>query len=310
MSMISSILLAVDGEFNKQALLAEVSAVAVGAGAKITLLGILDQPPDDPETKVAVSNIHKWATAAQFQDLEALAAEITDKGIPVVVKQSKGKPYEEIIREASKNRYDLIMKPAQREGRKLEFLFGSTDMQLFRMSPSPMWVFKPTSANKLSQIMIAVDLLAFDEEKSALADKVLRLGKHVSDLVGARLHVVHTWDFKWERTLHGQAVSTRTVDSLVLTLKQKHRRWLDEALETNDLKRDEITEHFLKGDAKEILPMITRNQKIDLLVMGTVGRTGIPGFFIGNTADSVLRHVSCSVLAIKPDGFRSPVKID
>ncbi|HOO52306.1 MAG TPA: universal stress protein [Alphaproteobacteria bacterium] len=44
------------------------------------------------------------------------------------------------------------------------------------------------------------------------------------------------------------------------------------------------------------------------MVMGTVGRTGIPGFFIGNTADSVLRQVGCSVLAIKPKGFSTPVK--
>ncbi len=310
MSKISSILLAVDGEFDEQTLIAEVSAVTEGTDTNITLMGILDPPPDDPETRVAASNVHQWATAIQLQALDALAAEITNKGIPVVVKQSNGKPYEEIIREASKGDYDLIMKPAQREGSKLEFLFGSTDMQLFRMAPIPTWIFKPTPANKLSQVMIAVDLLGFDEEKSALADKVLQWGKHISGLAGAKLHVVHIWELLWEQTLRGKAVSSSTVDSLVLVLQERHRRWLDEALERNDLKPDEITEHFHKGDAKELLPKIARRQNIDLLVMGTVGRTGIPGFFIGNTADSVLRHVNCSVLAIKPDGFRTPVKVN
>ncbi|MDH5473944.1 MAG: universal stress protein [Gammaproteobacteria bacterium] len=43
--------------------------------------------------------------------------------------------------------------------------------------------------------------------------------------------------------------------------------------------------------------------------MGTVGRTGISGFFIGNTADSVLRQVDCSILAIKPEGFVTPVEL-
>lgn len=37
--------------------------------------------------------------------------------------------------------------------------------------------------------------------------------------------------------------------------------------------------------------------------MGTVGRTRTPGFFVGNTADSVPRQVNFSVLAIKPEGF-------
>jgi len=38
-----------------------------------------------------------------------------------------------------------------------------------------------------------------------------------------------------------------------------------------------------------------------------MGRTGVPGLFIGNTAESVLHQVDCSVLALKPPGFVSPV---
>ena len=44
--------------------------------------------------------------------------------------------------------------------------------------------------------------------------------------------------------------------------------------------------------------------------MGTVGRTGIPGLFIGNTAETVLRQVHCSVLTVKPEGFETPVRLD
>ena len=43
--------------------------------------------------------------------------------------------------------------------------------------------------------------------------------------------------------------------------------------------------------------------------MGTVARTGIPGLLIGNTAESVLSQVGCSVIAVKPDGFVSPVAV-
>jgi hypothetical protein len=46
----------------------------------------------------------------------------------------------------------------------------------------------------------------------------------------------------------------------------------------------------------------------DLLVMGTVCRTGAAGFLIGNTAETVLSDVTCSVLAMKPAGFVTPVE--
>jgi hypothetical protein len=35
---------------------------------------------------------------------------------------------------------------------------------------------------------------------------------------------------------------------------------------------------------------------------------GIPGLFIGNTAEEIIQTTKCSVLAVKPTGFISPVE--
>ena len=43
--------------------------------------------------------------------------------------------------------------------------------------------------------------------------------------------------------------------------------------------------------------------------MGTVARTGIAGLIMGNTAESILDQLEQSVIAIKPQGFVSPVKL-
>ncbi|MEO0951113.1 MAG: universal stress protein, partial [Pseudomonadota bacterium] len=42
-------------------------------------------------------------------------------------------------------------------------------------------------------------------------------------------------------------------------------------------------------------------------MVGTVGRTGIPGYFIGNTAEAILGRIDCAIMAVKPPGFLSPV---
>jgi len=63
----------------------------------------------------------------------------------------------------------------------------------------------------------------------------------------------------------------------------------------------------ITGDAKYIVPAAARDLDVDLIVMGTVARVGIPGFFMGNTAESILNQIDCSVLTIKPSGFVSPV---
>ena len=67
--------------------------------------------------------------------------------------------------------------------------------------------------------------------------------------------------------------------------------------------------HLLQGDAKQAIPEVVKKLGVELVVMGTVARTGIPGFVIGNTAESILNQLECSVLALKPEGFVSPITL-
>ena len=68
--------------------------------------------------------------------------------------------------------------------------------------------------------------------------------------------------------------------------------------------------HLIKGDPRKIIPVFAKEIKADLVVMGTVARTGLSGFFMGNTAETILNQLNCSVLAIKPQGFITPVSLE
>ena len=65
-----------------------------------------------------------------------------------------------------------------------------------------------------------------------------------------------------------------------------------------------------EGEAGTFIPAFTASEEIDLVVMGTVARTGITGLLMGNTAERVLGALSCSVLTVKPDGFSSPITLE
>ena len=66
--------------------------------------------------------------------------------------------------------------------------------------------------------------------------------------------------------------------------------------------------HIMKGEPHKVIPNLAQEMKADLVVMGTVARTGIPGLIMGNTAETILNNIGCSVLAVKPPGFVTPVK--
>ncbi len=56
--------------------------------------------------------------------------------------------------------------------------------------------------------------------------------------------------------------------------------------------------------------LIAKRIEADLIVMGTVARTGVPGLIMGNSAETILSQIDCSVLAIKPPGFVSPIRAE
>ena len=89
-----------------------------------------------------------------------------------------------------------------------------------------------------------------------------------------------------------------------------HRKYLRTLLEQVDVTELKPHLHLIEGDPVERIPDLVMEQGIDLLVMGTVCRTGLAGFFIGNTAEKVLSEVNCSVLTVKPKGFVTPVTLE
>jgi len=52
--------------------------------------------------------------------------------------------------------------------------------------------------------------------------------------------------------------------------------------------------HLLKGLARHEIPAFASKMKVDLMVMGTLSHTGISGFFMGNTAETILNLTNYS----------------
>ena len=54
------------------------------------------------------------------------------------------------------------------------------------------------------------------------------------------------------------------------------------------------------GEISEVFEPLISQQEIDLLVLGTRGRTGFSKFFFGSVSEEICRNVSCPVLTLGP----------
>ncbi len=66
---------------------------------------------------------------------------------------------------------------------------------------------------------------------------------------------------------------------------------------------------ILEGNPTVELLNYVEQESIDLLVMGMLSRTGLRGFFIGNTPEKIMDDIDCSILVVKPKGFVSQINI-
>ncbi len=60
-----------------------------------------------------------------------------------------------------------------------------------------------------------------------------------------------------------------------------------------------VTHVLLEGDPASEIVRYGRDAGIDLIVMGTHGRTGVERLLMGSVAEKVLRDAPCSVLVVK-----------
>ncbi len=98
----------------------------------------------------------------------------------------------------------------------------------------------------------------------------------------------------------------KTVDILLKHTREQRQQGLD-AL-ANEWRTLEPRMHLVKSLPHQVIPGFVRKEQVDLVVTGSVGHSGLAGFFIGNTAEKILLGLNCSVLALKPQGFKTPVR--
>ena len=245
-------------------------------------------------------------------------SEATTDDVSVKTTVLVGKPFIEIIRQVLRNDHDLIIKSADADSGLREFLFSSTDKHLMRKCPCPVWIVKPTERQKYRRILAAVDQDPGEPVKETLNRQILEMATSMALSEYSEAHIVHAWEVFGESLLrsHKWDFTEAEFKAMLEEEAAARRHWLEKLVKSYCASADASDNgaidphlHVVKGPAQQVVSKLARELEVDLVVMGTVARTGIDGFFMGNTAESILGQLDCSVLTIKPPGFTSPVTL-
>lgn len=222
-----------------------------------------------------------------------------------------GEPFIEVIRHVLAHGNDLVIVGGDEVEHGVTPELSSGLMHLLRKCPVPVWVMRPPSS-ATPRILALVDPDPGDPGRDSLNAMVLELAMSMARRDEAELHVGHAWELVGEAKFRSAAyvgLSDDEVDQMVATVEAAHREQLRVLLQPYGVDDLGAEVHVVAGEAGAVLPALAGRIDASLIVMGTVSRTGIAGLIIGNTAETILRSVRCSVLAVKPEGFTSPVHL-
>jgi len=245
--------------------------------------------------------------------VEQVALDLFPQAKPLALSLSflTGKtPAVKIIKSVIKDKNDLLIKDAQSGTTRG---FKALDMDLLRKCPADLWLCRPEAFEEPEQqIAVAIDPMAESAEAVSLSLRLLSQAEQLAKLLNAKLHIVACWEYELEAEVNNNIfihIPEEEIKTQVEKVGSEHRQALDALIQKAGIASNHNVQ-LLRGHVETVIPEYMFEKQIRLLVMGSVARTGIPGFIIGNTAENIFQTLPCSLLALKPEGFVSPIKAD
>ena len=279
--------------------------------AKLTAINVIDEHPTQAHAVLRSLHLEDRLELIEREhrdQLEKLVQPVRDSGLEVETVVATGSTFLEIIRATLRRQHDLVIKTVSSEGIFQRTFFGSTDMHLLRKCPAPLWLVKAGEPEAFHRILVPLDPNMEDGIKHELGVNLLKLASSLAEMDGAELMIAHTWHPYAEEKLK-KHMEPKKFDEYVRAWSQEssNQTWRFISAFRRDIKPKCV--HLIQGEPGFVIPKFAKEHEIDLVVMGTLGRLGAHGMFIGDTAERILNRLECSVVALKPAGFISPVQL-
>jgi universal stress protein E len=238
---------------------------------------------------------------------EISGAEAAKLGRPIIPILGHGRTSVAVVKQVKAQQHDVVVMQAKGTHSRRVGGIGDTAWELLRKCPCPVLLIAQQEATTLpKKILVALDAAAEDLRHVELNRKIMAAAAHLAVKLNASLTAIHCWAIYGESMVRDYMSAGEFHDIEEGTRKLGEQGLQKLASELKEKPRD-FHLKLIRGLANTHVPAYANGNDFDLVVMGTVARQGIAGALLGNTAEEVLPQLKSSILAIKPDGFVSPI---
>ncbi|WP_018690814.1 universal stress protein UspE [Algicola sagamiensis] len=307
MRTFSKILVVLDPTTDEQKALSRAVELSKKCGAKLTAFIAIYDFSYEMTTMLSVAEREAMRNAV-ITDRETwisdFIAPYLEEGIEIeslVVWHNR--PFEAIINAVKSSDFDLVIKGTHKHDALKSVIFTPTDWHLLRKCPSPVLLVKDHAWPADGSILAAVNSGSEESHHISLNTEIVNEAKYMAELIAANVHIVNAYP----GTPVNIAIEIPEFDpnQYNAAVRTHHEDSTSEIAEQFSLAQNHI--HVAEGLPEDVIPKVAEDIDAELVIMGTIGRTGLSAALIGNTAEHVIDRLNCDVLALKPVGFKCPI---
>ena len=147
---------------------------------------------------------------------------------------------------------------------------------------------------KIERILVPVDF-------SESSQKALRYGCEIARVHGSKLDVLHVINQRIIDALHDMSAKGykgEFVEVLKKVVKER-REEMDRFVPASMREGVEVDFEIRKGKPAEEVILFAKDNRIDLVILGNVGRSALEAALVGSVARNVTNHAPCPVLLVR-----------
>lgn len=212
------------------------------------------------------------------------------RGIKVAIEISEERDwFRSIMRTLHNNSFDLMVKEPHASS-VTNHVFLPADWKLLRNSPVPVLLVRTDNKWHQRPVLLCVNADSTDREHQGLNTRIIQTGHFLADVGDTKLHLVSAYPSQ----MQDAGTEAQVPDLLRAQYQAGCQRLLGEK------PSHEARIHVDQGPPELLIPEVARHIDAQLVVLGTVARSGLQGVLLGNTAEQVLGRLNTDVLVLPP----------
>ncbi len=233
-----------------------------------------------------------------------LKKEFQDQGVDASCCLLQGRSSDVICRHIQRENCDLLVRYRKGPDSSSHGQFGKTAVNLLRVCPCPSLFVASGQNVENANVLACVDV----NDDRRVTDRIMESAKQINKATDCDVHILYCW-FVFGQQMMKRRMNEEAFDKMIKDIESENKNSFEAFLKPHDLSSISPLVHIEYGHPETVIPFFVDKNAIDVVVMSTAAADTPASRLLGSTIEHLINVLPASLLAVKAEGFVSPIRL-